>query len=247
MQQKLLINKNHPSNSFDERSSQEIKFLILHFTAQDCQTSLRLLQDQVSVHYLVSSQPAEVFQLVDEDKKAWHCGESFWAEMVGLNNSSIGIEIVNLDGNINFYPSEQIEAVMELCKQIIARHKISPECVLGHSDIAPLRKDDPGSLFPWRLLYKNGIGAMVDDCDVEKLVATISIPNALELQQSLAKYGYKIDLTGVFDEQTTMVFNAFRRHFCPELIGLGVDLKSYATLLALIGKYKRGDVYDKKL
>ncbi len=236
MQQKLLINKNHPSNSFDERSSQEIKFLILHFTAQDFQTSLKLLQDQVSVHYLVSSQPVEVFQLVDEGKKAWHCGESFWAGMVALNNNSIGIEIVNLDGNINPYPEEQMEAVMELCKQIISRHNIAPDCVLGHSDVAPIRKDDPGSLFPWRQFYENGIGVMVDDGDVEKLVATISIPNALELQQSLAKYGYKIDLTGVFDEQTKMVLDAFRRHFCPELIGLGVDLKSYATLLVLIGK-----------
>jgi len=238
MRQKLLINKNHPSNSFNERSIQEIKFLIIHFTAQDFQTSLRLLQDQVSVHYLVSSQPVEVFQLVDEGKKAWHAGESFWAGMTGLNNNSIGIEIVNLDGNKNPYPEEQIKTVMALCQQIIARHNIVPEFVLGHSDIAPLRKDDPGSLFPWKKFYENGIGAMADDGDVEELIKTISIPTALELQNNLAKYGYQIDLTGEFDEQTKMVFDAFRRHFCPDLIGQEVDLRSYATLLALIGKYK---------
>ncbi len=234
MQQNPQINKNHSSNSFDQR----IKFLILHFTARDFQTSLRLLKDQVSVHYLISDQPVEILQLVDESNRAWHAGESFWEGRSNLNDSSIGIEIVNLDGNKNPYPERQIEAVILLCKQIIARYNIAPDCVLGHSDIAPLRKDDPGSLFPWGLLYKNGIGAMVDESDVDELIKTISIPASSQLQKSLAKYGYQIDLTGIFDEQTQMVLDAFRRHFCPNLIGQEIDLRSYAILLALIGKYK---------
>ena len=234
MQQNLPINKNHSSNSCDQR----IKFLILHFTARDFQTSLELLKDKVSVHYLVAEQPVEILQLVDENNRAWHCGESFWAGRTNLNDSSIGIEIVNLDGNTNPYSQQQIEAVMLLCKQIIARHNIAPEHVLGHSDIAPLRKDDPGSLFPWGQFYKNGIGAMVEADHVEELVTEISMPTALELQQNLAKYGYQIDLTGEFDEQTKMVLDTFRRHFCPEMMGQEMDLRSYATLLALIGKYK---------
>ena len=234
MKQNFLINKQHSSESFDER----IKFLILHYTARDFKTSLELLKDKVSVHYLVSDSPVEILQLVDESKKAWHAGISFWAGRTNLNDSSIGIEIVNLDGNKNPYSDEQIEAVMFLCQQIIAQYNIAPDCVLGHSDIAPSRKDDPGILFPWGLLYENGIGAMPDLTDVIAIEKTIATPTALELQQNLAKYGYQIDLTGNFDEQTQIVLDAFRRHFCPDLIGKEIDLKSCATLLALIKKYK---------
>lgn len=235
MQQSPTIHKKYSSKSFDER----IKFLILHFTAQDFPTSLKLLQNQVSVHYLISDNPVEILQLVDESKRAWHAGVSSWAGRTNLNDTSIGIEIVNLDGNKNPYLEEQIEAVIFLCQQIIAKHNIAPDCVLGHSDIAPLRKDDPGSLFPWQRLYESGIGAMPDFAEAWQLKNNMTIPDALELQQSLAKYGYEIDLTGNFDEQTQIVLDAFRRHFCPDLIGQKIDLKSYATLLALIKKYKK--------
>ncbi len=234
MKQNFSVSQQYSSKSFDER----IKFLVLHYTAVDFKTALELLSDKVSVHYLISDQPTKIFQLIDESKRAWHAGVSFWAGQTNLNDSSIGIEIVNLDGNKNPYPQEQIEAVMFLCQQIIARYNIAPDCVLGHSDIAPSRKDDPGILFPWGLLYENGIGAMPDLTDVVAIEQTIAIPTALELQQSLAKYGYQIDLTENFDEQTQIVLDAFRKHFCADSIGKEIDLKSYATLLALIKKYK---------
>ncbi len=234
MIQTFPINKNHAVNSFDER----IKFLILHFTARDFKTSLQLLKNQVSSHYLISDSPVEILQLVDENKRAWHAGESFWAGRTNLNDSSIGIEIVNLDGNKNTYPEEQIDATIFLCKQIITRYNIAPDCVLGQSDIAPLRKDDPGSLFPWGRFYENGVGSMPDLEEVEKLEKDISLPNALELQKYLAKYGYQIAVTGDFDDQTKLVLDAFRRHFCPNLLGREIDKKSYATLLALLNKYK---------
>jgi N-acetylmuramoyl-L-alanine amidase len=236
MKQNFPISKKYSSKSCDER----IKFLILHYTAVDFKTSLELLQDKVSVHYLVSDAAIDgyyIFQMVDESKRAWHAGVSYWGGLVNLNDTSVGIEIVNLDGNINPYPEEQIAAVMDLCKQIIARYNIVPTNVLGHSDIAPSRKDDPGLLFPWKKLYENGIGAMPDDGDIESFMANSKLPNALELQQNLSKYGYQIDLTGNFDEQTKKVLDAFRRHFCPDLIGQEIDKKSYATLLALIKKY----------
>ncbi|MCE3254849.1 MAG: N-acetylmuramoyl-L-alanine amidase [Rickettsiaceae bacterium] len=225
--------KQVPSPAFNER----IRFLILHYTAQDFPTSLKLLQDKVSVHYLVSDCPVEILQLVDNNKRAWHAGESSWGNRDNLNDTSIGIEIVNLDGNFNPYNEEQIEAVIFLCKKIIKDYQIAPNFVLGHSDIAPLRKLDPGSLFPWQKLYENGIGAMPNEEDVKDFEEKISIPTALELQENLAKYGYKIDLTGEFDEQTKAVLDAFRRHFCPDLIGQEIDKRSYATLLALIKKY----------
>ena len=229
MAQNFLINRNHQSKSFDER----IKFLILHFTARDFKTSLELLQNEVSVHYLISDEPVEILQLIDENKRAWHAGESFWAGRSNLNDISIGIEIVNLDGNLHPYPDDQIDAVIFLCQQIIQRYNIAPNCVLGHSDIAPLRKNDPGVLFPWQKLFENGIGVMPNVTEVERLEQIANLPTALDLQQNLAKYGYKIDLTGEFDDQTRMVLDAFRRHFCPNLIGQKIDKKSYSTLLTM--------------
>jgi N-acetylmuramoyl-L-alanine amidase len=232
MTQNFTINTNHRSEAFDER----IKFLILHYTERNLKTSLELLNKDVSAHYLISDNPVEIFNLVDEDKRAWHSGVSYWRGINNLNESSIGIEIVNLNGNKHQYPHKQIEAVIFLCKQIIDRYKIAPWCVLGHSDIAPLRKKDPGALFPWRKLYENGIGLMVSEEEVEKLIKTTFIPTATELQHSLTRYGYKIKITHIFDEQTKTVLDSFRRHFCPDLIGQPIDKKSYATLMALIGK-----------
>ena len=224
-------------NNFDNRE----KFLILHYTAVDFQSSLDILTNKLSVHYLVSNQPVEgcyIFQLVDDNKRAWHAGVSSWEDRNNLNDSSIGIEIVNLDGNQNPYPQEQIEAVIFLCRQIISKYNIAPNYVLGHSDIAPLRKEDPGTLFPWATLYQNGIGAMPEAADVTYFENTNTLPSALQLQQNLKNYGYKIDLTSIFDQQTATVLDSFRRHFCPNLIGQEIDKTSYATLLALLKKYK---------
>ena len=229
----LRENKEIYQSSKDFDIDKKVQFLILHCTKQDFATSLHLLQDKVSAHYLIS-ESAEIFQLVDESKRAWHAGVSFWKGQNDLNSASIGIEIVNLDGNRNHYPDEQIEALIFLCKKIIAKYKITPECVLAHSDIAPLRKDDPGILFPWNKLYQNGIGLMVNLADILELKKTIKLPTALELQQNLAKYGYQIDLTGEFDQQTIGVLNSFRRHFCPNFLEQKIEKTSYAILLKLI-------------
>jgi N-acetyl-anhydromuramyl-L-alanine amidase AmpD len=234
MKSNFVINHQYSSSAFNERGfNKKIQSLILHCTKQDFATSLCLLQDKVSSHYLIS-ESAEIFQLVDESKRAWHAGDSFWRGEVDLNSTSIGIEIVNLDGNYHPYSNQQIEALIYLCQKIITEHKIAPEFVLAHSDIAPYRKDDPGILFPWERIYKNGIGLMADLDDVMKIEKTINLPTALELQKSLANYGYKIDLTKKFDEQTMIVFNAFRRHFCPKFFGCNPEKTSYAILLFLI-------------
>lgn len=230
----MIINQQHQSKAFDER----IKFIILHNTEKDFQTSLDLLNEKVSAHYLISEKPVEIFQLVAEEKRAWHAGVSYWNNRSNLNDSSIGIEITHINGDKNQYSDKQIEAVIFLCQKIIAKYDIAPDCILGHCDIAPLRKTDPGGLFPWKKLYKNGIGAMVDDDKIADLEKTTLIPTTTELQQNLAKYGYKIKITHLFDEQTKMVLDAFRRHFCPDLIGKEIEKRSYTTLLALIEKYR---------
>jgi N-acetylmuramoyl-L-alanine amidase len=143
-----------------------VQFLILHYTAIDEPTSLKVLSQQgVSSHYLVGDQmPVKVWQLVDESKMSYHAGLSDWKGYSRLNASSIGIEIVNLgfrdapEGRTYFpFPQAQIDRVIALVKDIVARHQIRPEYILGHSDIAPQRKSDPGPLFPWKQLADAGL------------------------------------------------------------------------------------------
>ncbi len=241
------IDPRYRAKSCDER----IKFLVLHYTAGSFETSLDTLTNgEVSAHYLVPDKMVGadenvIYNLVDENRRAYHAGVSYWRGRTSLNDTSIGIEIVNLgytddaSGKRTWYPftDYQIDLVIGVSKDIIARYGIDPICVVGHNDIAPGRKPDPGPLFPWEKLAKNGIGAW-PDADVAreiqgKLNDDVDI-NAL--QASLKKYGYNIQTTGELDQQTKDVITAFNRHF----ISIDSDepsLKMRATLEALIVKY----------
>jgi N-acetylmuramoyl-L-alanine amidase len=153
-----------PSPNFNDRAAgKSIQHLILHYTGMPtAQAAIERLCDpaaQVSAHYVVDTDGA-VTQLVDENKRAWHAGVSFWAGETDLNSTSIGIEIVNPGHEFGYvsFPSAQIDAVIRLCREIVLRHAIPPHHVLAHSDIAPTRKMDPGELFPWKRLAERGIG-----------------------------------------------------------------------------------------
>ena len=247
------INSAHPAKGQDAR----VKFLILHYTAADDARSLALLtQGGVSAHYLVPKIPElrngkpVVLQLVEEDKRAWHAGISNWNGRVNLNDSSVGIEIVNLGftdsmlGTRTWYPftDAQIAAVTVLARDIIRRHQIAPENVLAHSDIAPLRKQDPGKLFPWQQLAQQGIGAWPDAATVSKFLngrAPNAPANVLLLQQTLHQYGYdKIPQTGVLDEETRLTLSAFQMHFRPADIDGNADAQTEAIAKALVAKYR---------
>lgn len=150
-----------------------VRFLVLHYTSLDDQKSLKVLTGgQVSAHYLVPLKPKiykklpSVYQLVDENKRAWHAGVSYWQGRTNLNDSSIGIEIVNdgyviKNGTVEWfaYSQDQINTVVAVAKDIITRYGITPDHVVGHSDIAPSRKQDPGLFFPWKYLADQGVGA----------------------------------------------------------------------------------------
>jgi len=151
-----------PSPNFDTRTL-PISLIVLHYTAAPLKESLNALRDgrgtaRVSCHYLVSEN-GTVFRLVDESKRAWHAGVSRWKDIRDVNSASIGIEMVNLGhdkkGRPCPYSVEQIEAVTQLCLDIQSRYDITD--VVGHSDVAPMRKIDPGELFPWRMLYNRGV------------------------------------------------------------------------------------------
>lgn len=247
------VDNQHVSQSQDQR----VKFLIMHYTAVNERESLDLLTRGVaSAHYLVPEKPEMrngkpvVLQLVAEEQRAWHAGISNWNGRTNLNDSSIGIENVNLgfrDGGLGtriWYPysDAQIMALAALAKDIIRRHQIAPENVLGHSDIAPLRKQDPGALFPWRRLALMGIGAWPDEQTVRKYLAgrELNAPgNVREVQSALRQYGYdNMPQTGVLDAVTRVTIGAFQMHFRPADIAGNADAETEAIAKALVEKYR---------
>ena len=159
----LRIDRSHPSANQDNR----IQFVVLHYTNANLERSLALLtHGEVSSHYLIGDDKSgTVYKLMDENQRAWHAGESQWQGRTWLNSSSIGIEIVNPGfkdtptGRLWYpYSEAQIESLITLLKDISKRNGISPRHIIGHSDIAPLRKLDPGPLFPWKRLAAEGLG-----------------------------------------------------------------------------------------
>jgi N-acetylmuramoyl-L-alanine amidase len=221
----------------------------------------------VSVHYLVpeSGDPTyprrrlRVYRLVDEGSSAWHAGDSAWRGVTSLNARSIGIEIVNRSRCVEIdpglepktpanerctfedYDPAQIELVVELARRILERHPgIDPEDVVGHADIAPARRADPGPRFPWRALHEEGIGAWFDvETVAEYRVRFEAEPPSLALlQRALAAYGYAVEPTGIDDAQTRFALRAFQMHFRPADWSGRPDAETAAILFALIEKYR---------
>ncbi|HYD08314.1 MAG TPA: N-acetylmuramoyl-L-alanine amidase [Reyranella sp.] len=165
-----------------------VDILVLHYTELPLQESLDILSDptrehRVSAHYVLA-EDGTAYRLVPEDRVAWHAGRSSWRGREALNGTSIGIEIVNLHGDRHDYPDRQVAALIELCRGIVTRHPaIEPRNVVGHSDIAPTRKIDPGLRFPWQTLADAGIG----------LWPGVSAPVG-DVQAALRRIGYTADL-----------------------------------------------------
>jgi len=220
----------HRSPNFDDRKGREPDLLLLHYTGMASgAAALRRLCDpaaQVSSHYLVE-EDGRVFALVDEEKRAWHAGKSRWAGEEGLNACSIGIEIVNPGHEFGYraFPEAQVEAVIALGRAILRRWPIPPGRVLGHSDVAPLRKEDPGELFPWARLAAAGIG----------LWPPPLAPAAGDLAEPLAGFGY-----GYLDENAAAVIRAFQRHFRPARIDGLADGECAAIARWLAAAVDRG-------
>ncbi|AJJ57383.1 N-acetylmuramoyl-L-alanine amidase [Yersinia pseudotuberculosis] len=245
------IDTHYPSVAKNER----VRFLVLHYTAVDDAESLRLLtQGEVSAHYLIPTHPkkaggkAIALQLVPEAQRAWHAGVSSWQGRNNLNDTSIGIEIVNLGFTEKMlgrtwypYNESQIELIEQLTKDIVQRYNISPSDVVAHSDIAPLRKSDPGPLFPWKRLAEKGVGAWPDDATVAKYIGGRDKKGAASvavIQQALAAYGYKIPQNGQLDTETRQVIKAFQMHFRPQDFSGVPDVETEAIALALVEKYR---------
>jgi len=237
-----------PSPNFGPRKDvSKPQFIILHYTGMEtgeaAETLLLSAHSQVSAHYVVR-EDGTVVQMVSEKKRAWHAGESRWQNITDMNSHSIGIEVVNCGEFKNFpkFPEVQIAALVALCSDIIARYDIAARCVLGHSDIAPERKTDPGQSFPWQTLYQNGIGHWVTPTPIMggPFMARGDSGMPVEAYQSmLAVYGYNLPLTTVYDAQTEWVTKAFQRHFRPEKIDGVADFSTVDTLHRLLASLRQ--------
>ncbi|MCA1857334.1 N-acetylmuramoyl-L-alanine amidase [Massilia oculi] len=225
--------------------SSRARFLVLHYTVSDNPSSIKILtEQQVSAHYLVTNGPQPViYRLVDENRAAYHAGVSSWKNYTQLNSSSIGIEIVNPgwtstpEGGRLFYPfpQEQMDVLLPLLKDIVQRHGIAPENVLGHSDIAPLRKQDPGPLFPWQRLAQEGLVLWPDANRVANVrpIFEATLPDLFWFQRKLATHGFAIQQTGMLDQQTRTVLSAFQMKYRPSDFAGNPDAETAALLEVL--------------
>ncbi|UVK93804.1 N-acetylmuramoyl-L-alanine amidase [Pseudomonas atacamensis] len=231
----------HPSANYDSR----IQFVVVHYTSASLERSLQLLtHGDVSSHYLIGDdKSATVYKLMDENQRAWHAGESQWQGRTWLNSSSIGIEIVNpgykdTSTGRRWYPysEAQIESLITLLKDISKRNGISPRHIIGHSDIAPLRKLDPGPLFPWKRLAAEGLGLWPNEQAVARQQAVFNsnpLPEIGWFQAQLARLGYDTPQTGELDVATRHVLAAFQMHYRPARFDGTPDAQTAALLLVL--------------
>jgi len=222
-----------PSPNWDERSL-PVSMLVLHYTGmQDADSAIARLRDpaaKVSCHYLVA-EDGTILRMVDEAKRAWHAGRSHWRAIDDVNSASIGIEIVNPghDWGYRPFPAEQIEALIPLVADIKERHGITRGDVVGHSDIAPARKRDPGELFPWHNLARLRLA-------LPRPTRNLMDPHWTEAGFCLAleRFGYD-----VADRMAAIM--AFQRRFRPELIDGEIDAECRMILLALLLPRPQGD------
>ncbi|HLH94054.1 MAG TPA: N-acetylmuramoyl-L-alanine amidase [Xanthobacteraceae bacterium] len=238
-----LVAEVRPSPNHGERKlSGKPDMIVLHYTGMsDTDAALAKLcaaGTDVSAHYVVMEN-GHIVQCVPEERRAWHAGAASWEGETDVNSCSIGIEIANPGHSHGYpnFPKRQIAAVIMLCRSILTRHRIPPWRVLGHSDVAPNRKKDPGEKFPWDALYKAGIGLWVKAAPVvvggPLFVLGEKDQTIREVQERLSKYGYDVPISGDYDGQTRDVVAAFQRHFRPARVDGVVDTSTIVTIGAL--------------
>lgn len=235
-----LVDVLHPSPNFGpRRGAGQPSILLLHYTGVASAGAaidwLARPESKVSAHYVID-EGGFVTQMVAEDKRAWHAGASIWAGESDINSASIGIEVQNPGHEMGYpdFPECQLRSLEALCGDIIARHRLRPEHVLAHSDVAPTRKKDPGEKFPWSRLARSGIGHWVAPEPVRwaepGLARDAAGPLVAQVQTMLANYGYGLAATGGFDPKTEFVVTAFQRHFRPERVDGRIDQSTITTL-----------------
>ena len=223
-----------------------VLFLVIHYTVADRPQSLHILtQQDVSAHYLLTDEsPPRIYRLVDESQRAWHSGVSGWKGHRLLNASSIGIEIVHPGFKLGPdkqrtylpFPQAQIDALVPLVKDIVQRHAIRPDRILGHGEVTPAYKEDPGPTFPWKQFADLGITPPWPDAArvaAQRALYEAQLPDAAWFQAALQQWGYVIERTGVWDEQSRRVLMNFQMRYRPAQYSGQPDAESAALLQVL--------------
>jgi N-acetylmuramoyl-L-alanine amidase len=229
-----------PSPNFDARVSPP-DMIVLHYTGmQTGAAALKRLCDpaaKVSAHYLVE-EDGRVFSLVPEERRAWHAGVSFWKGARDINAASIGVEIVNPGHEFGYrpFPDDQIKAVIGLLDGVRGRWSVPDARILGHSDVAPARKQDPGELFPWDRLAAAGHGLWAKPPAAPGAALSLGDEGAavFALQAGLTRLGYLCPPSGAYDADTATVVTAFQRHWRPACVDGAADGETRARLMALL-------------
>lgn len=222
-----------PSPNFDERAA-PVSILVLHYTGmKDAASAIDRLSDpeaKVSCHYLIA-EDGQIVRMVDEDKRAWHAGRSYWRGVTDINSASVGIEIVNPGHELGYrpFPEPQIDALLPLVRKIMLRYKITRGNVVGHSDIAPTRKEDPGELFPWERLARL------------RLALPSPTKNLMDPQWDDAGFLIALERFGYDVANGPAAVRAFQRRFRPGKIDGVIDGECRAKLLALLLPRPLGD------
>ena len=229
---KTILNYS-PNFNDKKRSIKEIKFIIFHYTGmkKESEAISRLtdIQSEVSCHYLIKNN-GEIITMVPESYIAWHVGKSSWRRCKSLNKNSIGIEITNPGHEFNYkkFSKKQIISILRLSKLLIKKYKINIKNILGHSDVAPERKKDPGEKFPWKYLSKNRVGlwhtAKKKELLKNRTIKTTNIDKELFFN-NLFKIGYskKIPKNMSKDRYKAFIIKAFQRRYRQELINVKID------------------------
>ena len=243
----MLVHEVVPSpNCGDRAGGRHPDMLVLHYTGMtSSDAALKRLcspDSEVSCHYFITEE-GRIIQCVPEARRAWHAGEGSWAGESDINSCSIGVEIANPGHDHGYpdFPRRQIAAVAALSRAILRRRAIKPERILGHSDTAPSRKQDPGEKFPWMTLHHSGVGHWVKP-GLIKPGPSFELGDTNEaissFQAALQEYGYGIPVSGHFDQQTHDVVVAFQRHFRPALCDGRLDSSTLMTLRMLLDTMK---------
>ena len=225
--------EDHPSPNFDERPA-PVSMIVLHYTGmEDAGTAVARLCDpqaRVSCHYLIH-EDGQILRMVPEEKRAWHAGRSYWRGTSGINDVSIGIELVNPGHEFGYraFPEEQIEALIPLMADIKERYGITRGNIVGHSDVAPRRKQDPGELFPWHRLARLRLA-------LPRPTKNLMDPNWTNggFLLALERFGYD-----VADPMAAIM--AFQRRYRPELMDGEIDGECRSILLGLLLPKPEGD------
>jgi len=240
---KELASPNHDSRPPGTR----VDMLLFHYTGmetpEEAFARLRDPEEKVSAHYVIEEN-GDVTRMVEESRRAWHAGDSSWQRETDINACSIGIELINPGHQFGYraFPEPQMAAAEALAGRMVSRYSIPPQRVLGHSDVAPIRKSDPGELFDWQRLAAKGIGIWpekIGDADWALLKLGDSGAGVAKLQSDLAALGFNVEVSGSYGAPTTVVVSAFQRHWRQHQVDGIADRETRAVLQAVLATSKK--------